>query len=176
MEISGRYGNRDLAMNTSTIDTTVYMVCEMAEAEFGPKFIDRLAEDIQLTQVSYNRKKALEYMVNELIHKHLVPSFRNMGKSQVAGELNELKPLTEKTYVDYFVRLTTLERHTTGTPLQKACANMAQMLAGYTTENPFPVCQVVVNYFAKTQNPEGLYNIIAGLCVKIRADQENWSV
>lgn len=175
MEISGKYGNSELAMNTSTIDSVVYMLCEMAEADFGPQFIDSVAADIELTQASYNRKKALEFLINELIHSHLIKEFFNINRREVAKDFNELQPLAEETYVDYFIRMTTLERYTQGTKLEKACATFPQMLAGYTTENPFPVCQSLVNYFKVLNDPEGLKKIIKGLCNKIKTEEEEWS-
>jgi len=175
MEISGRYGKENFIMNTSTIDGTLYMLCEAAEVEFGPKFIDSIASEIELTQTSYNRKKALEFLVNEFIKEHLAIKFLEISKKGVYTELRELKPLCEQTYVDYYVKLTTLERHTQGTLLEKACSNIPQMLSGYTTENPFPVCQTLVNYFKTLNNPEGLAQLIRKLSLKIKTDEEGWS-
>jgi hypothetical protein len=170
MEIAARHStNKTVLVNTSMIDGVVYMLCEMAESDFGPDFFDlKLSEAIQCTQTGMQKKFSLEFLLNDFLHNHLFKDLRRVGKTQAAKELLELPRLTEQTYVDYFVKLTTLERHTFRTELEKACYQMPEILAGYTTETPFPVCQGVVNYFKKTQNPEGLSSVIQNLSAYIK--------
>ena len=171
MKIAAQHStNKNVLVNTSTIDGVVYMICEMAEADFGADLIGAVSKDIQCTQTGMPRRQSLEILVNDFLRNHLFKDFRRVGKGVLARELEELPRLTEKTYVDYFVKLTTLERHAFRTPLEKACHDMPQILSGYTTETPFPVCQGIVNYFEKTQNPEGLKTVIKNLCAHIKQE------
>lgn len=172
MEIAAKHStNKTVLVNTSMIDGVVYMLCEMAESDFGPElFDDKLADAIQCTQTGMSRKASLEFLLNDFLHNHLFADLRRVGKTSAAKELLGLPRLTEATYVDYFVKLTTLERHTFRTELEKACYQMPEILAGYTTETPFPVCQGIVNYFKKTQNPEGMSAVIRNLSAYIKRE------
>jgi hypothetical protein len=172
MEIASKHStNKTVLVNTSMIDNVVYMLCEMAETEFGASFFDlELENSIQCTQSNMSRRESLEFLLNDFLHNHLFVDLKKVGKTQASKELSTLPRLTDKTYVDYFVKLTMLERHTFRTSLEKACHELPEILTGYTTETPFPVCQGIINYFKKTKNSEGLANLIKSLSAYIKRE------
>lgn len=174
MQLAEAYGDRGLgsSLTTSTIDGVVYMLAERIESLFGPKLIDQLQNDIALTQSGFSKKKALEIITSDFLENHLVQDLRLVGINRVAEDLEKLPPLSDKTYVDYFVTLTTIEYSTLKTPLAKVAGKIASILSGYSTESPYPVCDGIVQFFKDTDNSQGCVDLVKNLCAQIKAQSK----
>jgi hypothetical protein len=172
MEIAERYGDHGAgALNPRTIDAVVYQITELGEQAFGPKFTEALEEDISLTEASYPKSKALEFLASAFVQKYVSQAL-NRNQIELGQRVGNLPPLTRDTYVDYFMALTTLERATFRTPLQNTAVNVQAVLAGYSTETSYPVCEGIVKFFKDTKNQVGLYLLIKALCEKIKRESK----
>ena len=173
MKIAEKYGDRGAgALNPRTIDAVVYQITEMGERAFGTEFTEALETEVCLTESSYPRQKALEFLTSEFMRKYLA---RALCGNQIdyGKKIGVLPPLTRDTYVDYFMAVTTLDRHTHNTPLQKAAINVHSVLTGYSTETSYPVCEGIVKFFKATRDEVGLYLLIQALCEKIKSVQSD---
>ena len=172
MEVAEKWGDKGAgSLNPRTIDGIVYQITEMGEAAFGPKFTQALEEDISLTEASYSKEKALGFLTSEFMRKYLARAMTDRNILQ-GEKFNILPPLNRDTYVDYFMAVTTLERHTNRTPLQHATLNLHAVLAGYSTESSYPVCDGIVQFFQIMKDEVGLYLLIKSLCEKIKKESK----
>lgn len=163
MKIAESHGDRN-GLIPSTIDPLVYMLCELSEAAFGSEFISKLSKDIALSNSGAKKSESLNYIVQEFFQKHLADCFKVSNKKDVADKLRGLPALNDSTYVDYFMMLSTVERQSFRTPLEKSASKFTRILTGYQTESPYQVCENVVDFFKDTQDDENLSKMIKGLC------------
>ena len=172
MVLAERYGDTGAgALNPRTIDAIVYQITEMGETAFGPKFTEALEDEVSLTEASYPKNKALEFLTSEFMRKYLSRSMTNHHIAQ-GTNFSALPPLNKDTYVDYFMAITTLDRHTNKTPLQQTTFNIHAVLTGYSTESSYPVCEGIVNFFKDMKDEVSLYLLIKTLCEKIKLESK----
>lgn len=170
MQLAEAYGDRGVgaSLTTSTIDAVVYMLSDMAESAFGPQIIDAMKHDIALTQGGFPKKKSLEIITSEFIKKFLLEELKMHKVDKVSSDIQKLPPLSDKTYVDYFVTFTSIEHNTLRTPISKSANKISSILAGYSTESAYPVCDGIVSFFKETENPAGCVELIKTLCSEIK--------
>src|ERR1035437_6202945 len=124
MQVANARTDRVDAYNTSLIDTTVYMLCDMAEADFGPDFIEAIPDEILNTQTGLNRVPVLAFLVNSVIHDHLLRVLAQGQHTALSKDVAQLKPLTDETQADYFMAFLQIEKDTRNTPLEKSAKEL----------------------------------------------------
>lgn len=171
---NSKHGGADEAFNTSLIDHTVYMICDMAEGEFGPDFIEAIESEILYTQTGLNRVPVLTFLVNTFIHDHLLKVLAQTHHTALSKDLGQLKPLNDETQADYFMAFMQIEKDTRNTPLEKSAKELQKMLFGVTSVTPFTVCQAIVDFFKYQKDQYGLYLLTKKLCryIKLKASEE----
>lgn len=172
MQLTEKKDGRLNVQGSAMIDAVVYMMTERAEAAFGPNIIDELDKSISMTQCDYPHKKALEYLASEFFAIYLLPMLKQSSpNSRSTQTLSGLPRLTEKTYVDYFVLLTKLDTDRIGfKKLYRATSGVQAILTGFQTLSAYPLCEGIVTFFKETNDPQGLVDLISGLCARIKQE------
>lgn len=176
MEITEKYEGREtLIANTRYIDSIAYMLCDMAEGEFGPDFIEAIEEFLIYTQVGADRTDSLYFLVNNFIHDGLINILAQNGYGNFAKDLGQLTKFSEETHMDYFTAFMQLEKEVRGSKLEKACQNLQKLLFGVTSNTIFTVCQGIVTFYKEIQDQYGLFLLVKKYCqyLKAKADTED---
>jgi len=172
MEIAEYYGDSGM-MNPRSIDPLVYMLVDMAEGRFGPEIVDeKVRNAVALSNAGAPKSRTIALLADRLIRHYLAEGFRQNQKTEMAATLKNLPPLTQASYVDYFVMIIKIEREAFRTPLASVTSHLSKVLLGYQTESPFPICEAIVDFFWDQQNPEGMRQLIGELaaCAKLKVN------
>lgn len=173
MEVSD-VGGEGLYGNTRYIDTTLYMICDMAEGAFGADFIEAVADEILYTQTSMSRKPILNFLVNTFLADHVIKSLALANQTAIAKDMGALKHLNDETQADYFLAFIEIEKNARNTKFEPAAKELQKILFGHSSETPFPVCQGIVDFFKHNNDDVGLYLLIKKLStfIKMRAKED----
>lgn len=167
MLLAESYGDTGL-MNPRSIDPIVYMLAEMGESAFGPDVIKNCSQYIPLTNSGFSKKKALGFLADRICRFYLPTLFSRGGKSDTALKLQRMPVLNEASYVDYFMTISMLDRDAFRTEAHPLIADLTRMVAGYETEQAYPICSAVTLYFKQTRDPRGFENLLNQLCLLVK--------
>lgn len=167
MQVGEFYGDTGL-MNPRSIDPLVYMLAERGEATFGGSFIDNCKDGIALSNAGYPKQKALCFLADRMLRKYVAEAFVTVGKGDVGSDLKKMPPLSEATYVDYFMKVSRLERDAFRTNIHPVMNDLAKMVSGYQTEQPNHVCDTIASFFKLTRNQSGMEELLGDLCKLVK--------
>ena len=153
------------------IDPVLFMLAERAESAFGPLFIEEIAGDIGLTQCDMPTNQILEALTTGFFKDYLLPALQQKRHgSRVAERLSSLPPLTDASYVDYFVLFTTMfdGERTSDPDLYRATTGIQGILLGYQTTQAYHVCDGIVTFFNEMNDPLGLETLVRSISLMIK--------
>jgi hypothetical protein len=165
MEVAQSFGDRNGAtLNSATIDSVVYLMCEFSEGKFGRNIIDKIGTSICLSNGGRNVKKTLEFLAAEFFEKSVKEALRS---ENLPGreKISILPPLSEASYIDYFTTLNGFDRNYMRSPNARAYELLNSILFAYQTTNSETLCGQIVEFHYLTKTPEGLVSLIRDLAV-----------
>lgn len=161
MELCERMGDRGVALLQSRfLHPVIYQMAELGEAAFGPSLIQHLSEDLPHTANGLVRNhEILEPLTDRFFRHHLIPMLQ-----QKNPDFAVLPKLTSQTYVDYFVKISDIVRHSRGTAEEAAVQQVSGILMAYSTESSHPLIQGIVDFFRLSRNQAGYEDLLIEAC------------
>jgi len=161
MELCERMGDRGVALLQSRfLHPVIYQMAELGEAAFGPSLIQHLSEDLPHTANGLIRNhEILEPLTDRFFRRHLIP-----GLQRTSPDFPDLPPLSSATYVDYFVKISDIQRQSRGTPEESASQHVSDILMAYSTESSHPLISGIVDFFRLSRNQSGYEDLMIEAC------------